>query len=51
MVSPHQRIMSEGYLSVLSDQMYPMFVESFPEENAIYRGDNGPFHKAEVVTE
>lgn len=50
-VSLHGRIKSQNYLKILSNQIHPMFVELFPEGNAIFQDDNAPIDTAKIVSE
>ena len=50
-VSLHGRIKSQDYLKILTDQIYPMVTELFPEGNAIFQDDNASINTAKIVSE
>ena len=50
-VSLYCRIKSQDYIKILSDQIYPIVEELFPEGDAIFLYDNAPIHTVRIVSE
>jgi hypothetical protein len=37
------------YIEILKDNLWPVIVRHYPEENYIFQDDNAPVHRARIV--
>ena len=40
---------AQKYIDILEEQLWPVVVRHFPEDNYIYQDDNAPVHRARIV--